>query len=355
MGLENEFLIGELIKNGSKSIKSRNENGQHTYYANDDTDGVSSANIAMPNYNEDELVKAVDTEVDELIILDENGGIILSQEAYDRLVAQRDDLQTELTQIQSESDDLTGLVADLEIQIAELTALLDVERNINASLESQLDTLGDRINELSQDYQSTLLKGIDESILRVSLEAQIAGIQAQLEQLQQRFANQATLPADAVFTSDFAVRAITSGVSNAVNVTVPNLIGADKDEAVKLNNPIFYYYWEKVNDTVKEQGFFKGNSLEITNISEKKIKIEFDFESNNPNSTIWLDVNDISLDIEPFSQIIIPLSVETNVMDAVNVGGLFNTGIKLFDYLLKIRSIGGGSVNLKTTLLKRRG
>ena len=56
-GLQNERLISELLVSGSSVITTKNPFGVHTFEQTNDTDGVISARLVKPKYNESELVK----------------------------------------------------------------------------------------------------------------------------------------------------------------------------------------------------------------------------------------------------------------------------------------------------------
>ena len=73
MALEKDVRIDELTLSGSKAIKSIDPYGRHNYYAeqmkesNGSMDGEISGKLRRPKYDEEQLLLAIDTEVDELI------------------------------------------------------------------------------------------------------------------------------------------------------------------------------------------------------------------------------------------------------------------------------------------------
>ena len=81
MAIDNQFRIDELISKGSRAIVSKDEvTGNHTFvqgskevvnepypHLKGERDGEQVGRIEKPKYNEEQLVKAVDTKVDELI------------------------------------------------------------------------------------------------------------------------------------------------------------------------------------------------------------------------------------------------------------------------------------------------
>lgn len=365
MALENEFLIKELIKNGSDAINSRNENNQHTYYGYKDDDGLSAGSIALPEYNQEELPKAVDTVVDELIDSSESRGVFISKDAYDKLLQDIQNLKDELAEVQAEGDDAANQVEDLRLRVEELESLLDVKENIIASLQSELDSVVERLTALSNDYQSTLIKGIDESIQRVSLEARIQGLLQLIERTEASFVDTVTGAVGAKTGNSFVVRVVDDNLSDniAFDPTIDTYIISER---LQESDIIYYYHEGDGSDRVKKQGFYRGNVLEISNITDTEININFSFGNSQIGITRWL--RDIpSRTIAPFSTISVPLSVDDDIIDAAGVGGLFNTGYKNFSslgdgdkndkkgYLLYIRQgVSGDVIQLDTTLIKRR-
>jgi hypothetical protein len=366
MALENEFLIKELIKNGSDAINSRNENNQHTYYGYKDDDGLSAGSIALPEYNQEELPKAVDTVVDELIDSSESRGVFISKDAYDKLLQDIQNLKDELAEVQAEGDEAANQVEDLRLRVEELESLLDVKENIIASLQSELDSVVERLTALSNDYQSTLIKGIDESIQRVSLEARIQGLLQLIERTEASFVDTVTGAVGAKTGNTFVVRVVDDNLSDSIafDPTIDAYIISERLQ----NSDIIYYYHETAgrNDRPEKQGFYRGNVLEISNITEEEININFSFGNSQIGITRWLrDIKTIS--VGPFSTISVPLSVDADIIDDASVGG-GNRGYKNFSslgagdkndkkgYILYIRQgVSGDVIQLDTTLIKRRG
>jgi hypothetical protein len=68
MALSNEFILSELIKSGSAALKQEvTPEGIILSDTAVDTDGSTFGYVERPVYNNEQLVKAVDTIVDELI------------------------------------------------------------------------------------------------------------------------------------------------------------------------------------------------------------------------------------------------------------------------------------------------
>lgn len=142
--------------------------------------GETSGYIEKPKYNEQELQKSLDVKVDELIKKQKpKKGPFILKEKYDRLQVKFDskveELQVkvgELNEQVSISEELRSIVAQLEI--SEDSALLQ-----RAAAEDETEVANERFAKLLSDFQQSLIKGTKEGIERVSLTAQVRGLQAQ--------------------------------------------------------------------------------------------------------------------------------------------------------------------------------
>jgi len=183
-----------FVKYGLKPIRDLKP-GDTTKYKSDwiDTDefdvipedqtkfsGETSGYLEKPKYNEDELKKALDVKVDELIkktkpkkpayVLKSKYDIL--QTKFNDTVGKLETKRAELNEALSEIDSLKSEIATLEVQID--SALLQ-----RAAAEDETEVANDRFTKLLADFQQSLIKGTKEGIERVSLTAQVRGLQAQ--------------------------------------------------------------------------------------------------------------------------------------------------------------------------------
>ena len=197
MSLQNEFRVSELISSGSAVITSQNSEGNHTFYVkptNEDFDGETSGYVERPKYNETELKKAVDVEVDELIPqTPKEQPKVVPQKTYDRLEGLYSGSLANVRNLDKELNAANGEIQRLITENENLTTQIDVERLLRASAENELNVTNDKYVTLVQDFQNSLSKGIREGIERVSLEAQLRGLQAEKQtfnELQSQLQNQ---------------------------------------------------------------------------------------------------------------------------------------------------------------------
>jgi hypothetical protein len=197
MSLQNEFRVSELISSGSAAITSQDSEGNHIFYVKpipEDFDGQTSGYVERPKYNEDELKKAVDVEVDELIpAVPREQPKVVPQKTYDNLQALYSGSLAQVRNLEIQLNNANGEIQRLTTENENLVTQIDVERLLRATAENELDITNDKYVTLVQDFQNSLSKGIREGIERVSLEAQLRGLQAEKQtfsEIQSQLQNQ---------------------------------------------------------------------------------------------------------------------------------------------------------------------
>lgn len=183
MALSNEFILSELIKSGSSALKQQvTDTGIILMDTNVDTDGPTFGYVERPIYNNNQLVKAVDTVVDELIgpPPQESPEVVLFS-IYDDL---RDLYNQALNDIQVLQEQVDGLIVEndlLRTNIQQLEVDLDLQKLLKASADNERDSLQVSLQQVSLDLQASLTKGTKEAIERVSREASLQGALADKE------------------------------------------------------------------------------------------------------------------------------------------------------------------------------
>lgn len=147
--------------------------------------GETSGYIERPKYNEEELKKAVDVKVDELIKPPKKQrGEYVKKQKYLELEARFTEANSKVADLRQEVATLDGVVASLESEIVSLTSEVESINTQLVAKQQELDGLLSRYNKLLEDFQNAVIKGTKEGIERVSLTAQVQGLQAQKETLQ---------------------------------------------------------------------------------------------------------------------------------------------------------------------------
>lgn len=198
MAIDNKFRIDELISKGSRAIVSKDEvSGNHTFvqgskevindpypHLKGERDGEQVGRIEKPKYNEDQLTKAVDTVVDELIGPPKKPQPdVVPRELYDDLRRVYNEALARINQLESQVLDLQSQIQQLLSQIEALQIELDAAKIQQAVAENQAQQTNEQYIALLQDFSQAIIKSTKEGIERVSLKAQTEGLIAQKESL----------------------------------------------------------------------------------------------------------------------------------------------------------------------------
>ena len=201
MAIDNQFRIGELISSGSRAIVSKDEvSGNHTFtigskevistpyeHIKGERDGELTGRIEKPKYDESELKKAVDTEVDELIVAPrEPGPDVVPKSLYDDLRRLYDERGVRINELESLVSSLQSEIETLKSEIESLLIQVDALSLQTAAAQNEAQATNDRYTTLLQDFSSAIVKSTKEGIERVSLKAQTEGLIAQKESLREQ-------------------------------------------------------------------------------------------------------------------------------------------------------------------------
>ena len=144
--------------------------------------GETGDYIERLKYNEEELKKALDVDVDELIKrAPKDLPKVISRKAFSRLQGLYQTAQSDLAKVQTDLANEQAKVAGLETQIEDLTQRVAAAEAAKLNAENELLAANTRYASLLTDFQNALSKGIQEGTERVSLESQLRGLQAEKE------------------------------------------------------------------------------------------------------------------------------------------------------------------------------
>lgn len=183
MALDNEFILSELIKSGSAALKQDVAlDGTIVVNTAKDTDGETFGYVERPVYNQEQLVKAVDVVVDELIGKPEKQGPeVVLKTTYEDLRALYNQALLDIKDLQQEVADLTVENENLKNEIDRLNVELDLANLQKASADNERAAVSQALQSVTVDLQAALVKGTKEAIERVSREASLQGSIAQKE------------------------------------------------------------------------------------------------------------------------------------------------------------------------------
>jgi len=135
-GLKNEINVGRILVSGSLALKPKTDTGVYIFETKDTDRGVISGKLTKPKYDEDELLRAIDTTIIELIPQEPPPvEDTVPRRVYNPVTQSVIDLTAEVTQLNKEIDDLRAKVIELEIVTESLR--IDVDRETIASSTAQ--------------------------------------------------------------------------------------------------------------------------------------------------------------------------------------------------------------------------
>lgn len=234
-------------------------------------DGETSGYIEKPKYNEEELQKAIDVKVDELIKKEKlKKGRFVKEELFINLRNAFDAQTDSIEDLRQRLNNALSRIEGLESENLSLQQQLDAALQQQAVAENQSSVISDRYGALLADFQNSIIKGTKEAIERVSLTAQVRGLQAQkvslLEQIklkdrieEQEEAQQQTA----------AILASLSGPTNSFEQKgdyawkIPE--DQIEDQAELDGGHTFYFRSNR-----KSSGWSNGTTLELYNFNEEK-------------------------------------------------------------------------------------
>ena len=146
--------------------------------------GETSAYLEKPYYDSEQLEKAKDIKVDELIKpKPEQRERYIKYVKYQEKLDEISVLTDEKIELELENGRLTSRIAGLETTILSLQSDVVSAQERARAIESEFESLRNRYESLLNDFQNAVLKGTKEGIERVSLTAQVRGLGAQKETL----------------------------------------------------------------------------------------------------------------------------------------------------------------------------
>jgi hypothetical protein len=184
--IKSESLEKILSVSGSAAI-SRNEYGINVVDSNNVASSLVFKGLTKDKYDNEELVKAVDVEVKELLPNIPTANLdLVPRPLYTEQVNLVEDLRRQVQRLTLTISDLNSQITTLQAQVqTEINNRLSIEQT-NDLLVNQIETLNATIEDFTSQISTSLQKSVDESILRASLQSQKTGFKAQIEALIQQ-------------------------------------------------------------------------------------------------------------------------------------------------------------------------
>jgi len=230
--------------------------------------GETSGYLEKPKYNEDELVKAIDVKVDELIKKPkkERPDYVLKK-IYNKLLGDFDEKVTELEDLRRQLNEEISINEEKTAQIQSLEVSLDSAELQKAAAENETQVSNERYSDLLDNFQQSIIKGTKEGIERVSLTAQVRGLQAQKATLKSLL----DVQKDLVKTLQQQAENLAASQSNAAD-TAASAGGAktEGDAGFKVTERKSDDYDFRFTSLKKSNGWNNGKTLELLNLDDEK-------------------------------------------------------------------------------------
>ena len=180
---KNKQIESILSVSGSAAI-NRNEYGVNVVDKTNIASSLVFKGLTKDKYDTEELIKAVDVEVKELLPNIPNINLdLVPRPIYNEKVVENEDLRKQVRILNENVVVLNSRISTLESQVqTEINNRLSIEQT-NDLLVNQIETLNATIEDFASQISTSLQKSVDESILRASLQSQKTGFKAQIEAL----------------------------------------------------------------------------------------------------------------------------------------------------------------------------
>ena len=263
--IRKETIESILMVSGSSAI-AKNEYGVTVVETLNPASSLIFKNLSKPKYDKEELIKAIDIDVVELMPnIPKINLNLIPKPLYDEQVLLVEDLRKQVQRLTLTIDELNSQIITLQSQVqSEINNRLSIEQ-INDVLVNQLDTLTNTISDFSGQISTSLQKSVDESILRASLQAQNAGFKAQIEALIQQI-NSLNSIIEGLQSQLGAVRQqkeIEQETKGQGGTTVNKAVSVDFSPKGTNVDPTMSYKIKNARDEAKEWIF--GKNLKIIN------------------------------------------------------------------------------------------
>jgi len=223
-GLKNEVLISELLTSGSLALPAKNEYGVHLFDSKNLEDGVVSGKLVKPKYNEEELLKSVDTTIIELLpIAAPDLPDTVLRSIYNEATQSILDLRVEVRRLNNENSDLRAKVQELEIISQSLRVELDSKELVVAAAQNQSYQSNLKVSSTITELQNAIQKATIESIQRVSLFARNQSLEQELVNLrEQLFGKEGKAAEGAAVSDSFSAKILEVANKDLANIAYKN-------------------------------------------------------------------------------------------------------------------------------------
>jgi hypothetical protein len=295
---EKDKQIESILNVSGSAAINRNEYGVNVV---DNTNVASSLifkGLTKDKYDTDELIKAVDTEVKELLPNIPNTNLdLVPRPVYNEKVLENEDLRKVVTKLNGDIVVLNSRISTLESQVqTEINNRLSIEQT-NDLLVNQIETLNATIEDFASQISTSLQKSVDESILRASLQSQKTGFKAQIEALIQQI-NSLNAIIEGLQAQLGAVRQqkdLEATAQGQGGTIINKIVTTNFTPKGSATDPVMSYKIKNARDDAKE--WINGKNLKIINndLEPVTIKINATWDNNQK----WFRIPKSNFQISP--------------------------------------------------------
>jgi hypothetical protein len=254
-----------LSVSGSAAI-SRNEYGINVVDSSNLASSLVFKGLTKDKYDNEELIKAIDVEVKELLPNIPNTNLdLVPRPIYNEKVAENEDLRKQVRKLNDNIVVLNSRISTLESQVqTEINNRLSIEQT-NDLLVNQIETLNATIEDFASQISTSLQKSVDESILRASLQSQKTGFKAQIEALIKQIDSLNAI-IEGLQAQLGAVRQqkdLEATAQSQGGAIINKIVTANFSSKGSANDPVLAYKIKNARDRAKEWVY--GKNLKLTN------------------------------------------------------------------------------------------
>jgi len=180
-GLQNEQIISELLVNGSQAIDTKNEFGVYLFEERNVEDGIVSEKLVKPKYDKDELQRAIDTNITELLPgIPSTNNETVPKYLYDAKQAEVDMLVLDIEELQNQITSLEATITGLETDLENMRNDMDNKDLLLAQAQNQSQQSNAKVGSSISELQNSIQRATSEAVERTSLLAKNESLQAQI-------------------------------------------------------------------------------------------------------------------------------------------------------------------------------
>jgi cell division protein FtsB len=267
-GLQNEKFIRKIKKDGSTVLKPKNDVGINVVDKSDTSSGLISGKLIRPKYNQEELLKSVDTEISELLprTRPELADTVL-RSIYNDALTSIDDLTAQVETLEGQVGSLTSRVESLNATTESLKREIDGLIISKVSSDEQLVVTQESFSTAQTDLQIAIQNSTQEAIQRVSLTARNQSLLQEVDLLREQ-----------LFGRTAQIAAGADSLSETVTINNLNKGGGNFD-----------IYAESLKGTNGFRGFKSGEKFEIVNSGADAVTVKF--EKSDDGDTGWFSIS----------------------------------------------------------------